>query len=271
MFNKQKNNASLLLATVASLIVFSSEQRAFAAGPIRQSLPIVAGTKLTYSGHRDCTAGLVLRWTGTLSNLTPYQRAVRYVLTAGHCGGVNTEVKVADISVGKVIWKSGKHDLALIRVEPSATRHAVCSAPSTGMSCSIAVDYTPRAVNQIILPSLRTRSEGLVRVTGTGAPSTNEVFCTSGAVTGVICTWGKEHVTGWAHPIENDTFRYAETYGSNIVQGDSGGPVASTSGKVYGIIAEFGRPETHSATSMRYHSLDQFFSEQHGYALAPTN
>lgn len=271
MFNKQKNNAGLLLATVASLIVFSSGQHAFAAGPIRQSLPIVAGTKLAYPGGSSCTAGLVLRWTGALSNLTTYQRAVRYVLTAGHCGGVDTEVKVADVSVGKVIWKSGKYDLALIRVEPSATRHAVCSAPSSGISCSIAVDYTPRAVNKIILPSLHTRSEEPIPVTGTGAPSANEVFCTSGAATGVMCTWGKEHVAGWAHPIENDTFHYAETYSRNIVQGDSGGPVASAAGTVYGIIAEFGRPETHADTSMRYHSIDQFFSEQPGYALAPTN
>ena len=270
MFNYKKINTKLLMTAVTCILTFYTGQHAFAQGPIRQSLPIVAGTKLKYPVG-DCTAGLVLRWTGSLNNLTTYQRAVRYVLTAGHCGGVNTEVKVADISVGKIIWKSGKYDMALLRVEPSATRHAVCSAPSTGMSCSIAINYTPRAVNQIILPSFRTRGEGTVPVTGIGQPFANEVFCTSGASTGVIFSWGVEHISGWAHPGSADKFHYAETYGSNIISGDSGGPVASSSGKIYGIIAQYGRPETHSDTLMRYHSIDQFFSEQPGYALAPTN
>ncbi len=78
----------------------------------RVSLPVRAGTHLIFSDSQgparsadyDCTAGAVLTGSGILSRITPYQRAVRYVVTAKHCGGRGAHVRVGDVQVGSVIW-----------------------------------------------------------------------------------------------------------------------------------------------------------------------
>ncbi|MWJ23551.1 serine protease, partial [Clavibacter michiganensis subsp. michiganensis] len=71
----------------------------------RNSLPVRAGTRLVFSDSQgparspdyECTAGAVLTGSGILSRISPYQRAVRYVVTAKHCGGRGAHVRVGDV------------------------------------------------------------------------------------------------------------------------------------------------------------------------------
>jgi hypothetical protein len=212
---------------------------------------------------------LVLQATGLLSNVTDYQRAVRYVLTAGHCGNVNDAISVytnpaGQVQVGTVIWKSGISDLEVIRIEPDSQRGQVCGVTSTGPFCTITVTYTPRAVGRVMMSGGST-----VPVTGTGTPTDPEIFCTSGKSTNVLCTW---HTYTPDPPLAGAAAgtAYAETTASNVDFGDSGGPVLSRSGGiVYGIMQAAGKPDGLHPTSMAYTAISQFFTEQSGYALAP--
>lgn len=255
-----------LLQTLFSVTVVCSILPTVAKADIRRDItPIVAGTKLEFPTS-NCTAGLVVKRTGAFNNFTEYRRALRFVVTSGHCGNVNDTVKVGGRSVGKMIWKSNINDLSLVQIEPNYRHLRYCSAPSTGLTCSIVNRYDPIALGKVILPSLRTRSITAVPVIGTGSPANNEVFCTSGKTTGVICTWGKVQVPGWMQTRSKS----AESFGPNIQAGDSGGPVVSHSGTVYGIIESQGDARSNYPNHMIYVPISNFFAEQPGYELAPS-
>ena len=260
---------ALVAASVTAVTLGSGTAQA-ATG--RQQLPIVAGTELAFEGGW-CTAGLVLQANGVWSNLIQYRAATRYVLTAGHCGdsgdSVRVETDYEDVVAGTVTWKSDVSDLALVEVPPGQTRREQCSVSSFGEVCSIVVDYYPRATGDVILNTAASNIGGgrqTRAVAGTGTPGTDEVFCTSGMTTNVLCTWSAVD-----HSIRNQPAGavYAETSASNVVSGDSGGPVVSRSGTVYGIIIGPGRPTSSITTFMAYTTIGQFFSEQSGYSLAP--
>ena len=268
-----KNIKKLIPNNKITLIVISLlglSQHALAVEPQRESLPIVIGTSLQFPTG-DCTAGLIVKKTGVFNNITPYKQAIRYVVTASHCGRTGDDVRVNGTIIGKYIWRSEESDLGLVQVEPFAQRHAVCTAPSTGPVCSIGVTYNPRAVNKVLIASQRTRSEQAVPFSGTGSPADREVFCTSGAVTGILCTWGKSPMPpGW-QIARQPNYRHAETFGRNVEHGDSGGPIMSFAGKIYGIISSRGTYFGDDPNGLTYYTTEQFFEEQPGYALAPTH
>ncbi|WP_157726214.1 trypsin-like peptidase domain-containing protein [Xanthomonas citri] len=254
----------------------------FAAGQVgavelmRKELPVVAGTEIYFSGGQGCTAGLIVKKTGAFNNLTEYQRAVRYIVTAEHCVSPNQEVTVGGVAgvggqtIGKVAWKSSVSDLALIRVEPSATRYQSCFSTSAGPHCVINVRYSPRAVGKVFLTSLRTRSVTAIAVAATGVAAQNRTFCTSGAITGVNCEWTREPPPqGWQHTAGLTVGATNPHLG--LQHGDSGGPVVEyPSGNIYGIVSYRQVPlESHLPFFMGYTPISQFFSEQPGYALAP--
>lgn len=251
------------------LVAILSTSSVFAVESFRTRTPILSGTQLVFP-QGECTAGLVLKKTGMWENMTPYRRAVRYVLTASHCGRTNDDVKVGNQVVGKFVWRSERSDLRLVRIEPSRRNFTHCSAPSTGLTCSIVTTYEPLALGKIFVSTTGIA----LSIRGTGAPNTNEVFCTSGHTTGINCTWGKVPTPpGWMHPVTPEITKSAETYGRNVEGGDSGGPVASfgTRGLIYGIISTKGMHWSEHPNKMTYVPIAQFFQEQPGYEIAPSN
>jgi hypothetical protein len=235
--------------------------------PGRQSLPVVGGTALQMRGGY-CTAGFVVQADGFLRNLSAYRRATRYVVTSKHCGPVGTEVSVGGVSIGKVTWTSSISDLSLIEVLPSTTRTPHCSAPSTGISCTFVLSYTPRAVGRVLLTSFQTRGQASVPVTGfrDGAAEGASGFCTSGATTGVECLWSAQALgTG---QVSYAGEHGAVTTGTVLRPGDSGCPVVTLGGVLYGVHSSAFR--LFGPNLITYISAGQFFSERPGYSLAPS-
>lgn len=206
----------------------------------REQIPVIAGSRIQFPRDSDCTVGLVLKKNGYWENVTAYKRAVRYILTADHCGRTGEDVRVGNSIIGTVVWRSGVSDLQLVQVPPFTRRYQHCFATSTGPYCSIGFTYEPRAVGKIMTTSRRVRGDVAIPITGTGHPSTNEVFCTSGAVTAWNCSWGLvDTPPAWLQPRILE--RTAESFAANVAYGDSGGPVASSSGVIYGIISAQGQ------------------------------
>lgn len=249
--------ASLLLASPAHAV-----------DPQRETLPVVAGTVLQMPNRTDCTAGLVLqcnRSTSFFNLLTASRRATRYVLTAAHCAPMGASVSVGGIPIGTVTWKSTISDLELITVAPRNSRYQHCTIGSHREPvCHIYVDSEPRALGRVILASLRTRTITGVPVTGVGGtPPDDEEFCTSGKVTGLSCGWSNSPFPPGITPRTGE--KAATSINTVLVGGDSGSPVSSADGHVYGLVSRgFG-----TVTTMLYVSTDQFFREQSSYAPAP--
>ncbi|WP_342343912.1 trypsin-like peptidase domain-containing protein [Clavibacter capsici] len=240
----------------------------------RGSLPIRAGTHLIFGESRgfaytrdiDCTAGAVLTGSGIFSRITPYQRAVRYVVTAKHCGGRGAHVRVNDVQIGSVIWESPDVDLSIVRVEPAQTTRRSCYPTSAGIRCSLVSDYEPRAIGEVFAARNRSGQESSLRVAGTKVPAPREIFCTTGMVTGIMCNWisippppglelGNQQVL-------------AETFSASTRQGDSGGPVVSRDMNIIGIICDGGLPGSGDETYMSYVPIAVLFREQPFYVLA---
>ncbi|RIJ45048.1 hypothetical protein DZF93_00465 [Clavibacter michiganensis subsp. insidiosus] len=234
-----------------------------------------AGTQLIFEGSQAgfahssdmaCTAGPVLRASGFFSNLTASAQAFRYVITAGHCASVGQAVRVADTQVGKVTWVSGQSDLALVRIDPYASRSPQCFPTTLGHHhCQIVTHYEPRATGQVILARNRLGQELPLPVTGSGVPQPREIYCVSGAQSGVNCTFVSIPTPAGlnlgAHVLTS------ETHGAATTVGDSGGPVVSRSGKIYGIHVDGGRSGSQDESIEGYIPISQFFHEQPGYAL----
>ncbi|WP_080939422.1 trypsin-like serine protease [Clavibacter michiganensis] len=265
--------AAVAAAVLSSLAVATPSQAVDAHA--RRALPIKAGTSLIFMGTNSgafhspdstCTAGAVMFYNRFLYRIRPYDRAVRYVLTAKHCGSMNQMVRVGDVQVGKVTWVSPTSDLALVRIEPDHTRSTHCFSGSTGRHCSIVETYTPRAIGQVILAQNRGGQENTWPVRGSGAPGAGEKFCTTGQTTGVICDYQAAPTPARVMLQPNEVA--AVTSSINNTVGDSGGPIVSPSGTIYGIeFAAFGAEQPLYSNYMFYIPIAHAMRELPGYAL----
>ncbi|WP_369076222.1 trypsin-like serine protease [Curtobacterium poinsettiae] len=276
-----RNHPTAIVAIVAMIVAFAapaviSESADAADSLARNSLPVRAGTQLVFAGTRSgphfspdavCTAGPVVRSTGIFARLSQYARAVRYVVTAGHCASETGQtVRVGTVSVGAVTWISGRYDLALVRIEPLSSRHQQCHSTSGGfVRCHIVVDWQPRASGQVILIRNRAGHEQSVAVQGTGTPAPREIYCVSGRSSGVICSFRSVPKPPDLEPGAGQAF--SETFGANTSDGDSGGPVVSQSGRIYGVHVQGGDPESRFPTIEAYIPIGLFFREQPAYEV----
>ncbi|AZZ56923.1 trypsin-like peptidase domain-containing protein [Rathayibacter iranicus] len=260
-----RRTAALFVAIcgLATVVTFGPAGPAATAQSLRDQIPIVAGTALEVEGARFCTAGAVLRATGLLSRAWPIANATRYVVMAGHCGTVGETVKVGDAVAGTITWVSSDYDLALVKIPPSTVQRPVCSGASQLHHCSIP-PATPRAVGRIILN--RGSTQQAVPVPGFGIAGVGEHFCTSGAVSFVNCTFEIASVkSSWLSPGE---LAAHTTTGFSLQPGDSGGPVANISGRLYGIIISGG--EDDHAGVFGYIPMSTIFHDLgYDYELAP--
>lgn len=216
------------LATLATL---SPAVPSATAQSLRDQIPIVAGTALQLPGSRLCTAGAVLEARTWMSRATPVGRATRYVVLAKHCADIGSAVTVGGQVVGSVTWASSTYDLAIATIPPSQVQRPVCSGASQLHHCTIPA-ATPRAVGRIVLH--RGPLLVAVPVVGFGVPAAGEFFCTSGAVSFVLCGFASVPIPPMWWPVGAVA---AGTYdGLMPVPGDSGGPVVSYGGRLYGII-----------------------------------
>lgn len=264
---RHRHALRLLLASalcLVSVIATAAPASAFVE-PIRTRLPIVAGTELQFPGQ-NCTAGLVLVSTSPFSRLTTAQRAVRYVLTAKHCGGKGAIVSVRGEAVGQVSWVDPLSDLALVRVAPEVSGQPFCAPTSQGFHCTGGPTITPRASGRVILTSLRTRSTEDVAVIGTGAPATGQLFCVSGRTSGETCSWTS---VAWkqAYGSRDPGEMAAKSASALVLGGDSGAPVVTPQGKILGILN--GDHVSMDERVMLYTSVSRFFEATYGYGLAP--
>lgn len=271
--------AAVTLTCLTPLIVAPSSAQAV--GAVRTSLPIVAGTKLTfsepsppgtYTADSYCTAGAVLKSTTYLSRLLPFSAATRYVLTAKHCASLGATVRVGEDNVGRVTWTSPDRDLELITVNPESHRNTQCGPTHSGAArCSIIQSFTPRAIGKIVLHLPYSNFERAIPVAGMGEPSATQQICTSGYRTGPNCTF--RLVTLPPNAEAEARARGQMVIRSTVAgtdQGDSGGPVASPGGVLFGIHHGSADPEHYSNVSI-YTPLSEFFREQPNYALAPSS
>lgn len=270
----RKLMAAAVAAAVLSSLVIATPSQAVD-GPVRRALPIKAGTSLTFIGTNTgpfhssdtiCTAGAVLFYNRFLFRIRPYDRAVRYVLTAKHCGSMNQLVRVGDVQVGKVTWVSPTSDLELVRIEPDYSRSRNCYSTSAGPRCGIIQSYSPRAVGQVILAQNRIGQESTIPMRGSGTPAAGQKFCTTGQTTGIICDFQSVRTPAVVHlqPYELS----AVTSSINNTSGDSGGPVVSPSGTIYGIeVASFPADHAQYSNYMAYIPIAHALGELRGYAL----
>lgn len=243
--------------------LFSGAPPAQAVAEFRQQMPVQAGTQASFPDGR-CTVGAVLRSTRLLSYL-PQGRATRYLVMSEHCAHNGDPVTVMNHGViGHVIWTSHRSDLEIVQVDPLVRRQVSCNASSILHNCGINAYYTPRAIGNIFLRN-HTGAYVSVPIAGTGTPGVNEIFCTSGAKTGVNCTWGISALP----PDAPANLLGARTWAGNVVSGDSGGPVSSRAGRLYGIISAGAGAETSMPDAMSYVPISKVFEEQFNYEIAP--
>lgn len=198
---------------------------------LRDQIPIVAGTALQLRGYGLCTAGAVLQPRTWLSRATPVGRATRYVVLAKHCGGLGSTVMVGDQVVGSVTWTSSTYDLAIATIPPSIVQRPICSGASQLHHCTLP-DATPRAVGRVVLQ--RGLFPAAVPVPGFGIPAIGEHFCTSGAMSLVLCGFSSVPLPPTLWPAGAVAAGHYD--GLMPIPGDSGGPVVSYTGRLYGII-----------------------------------
>lgn len=258
-----------ILCTLAALsacvaLLLTGAVPAHAVSEFRQQTPLQAGTRVELP-HGYCTVGAVLSVTSWYARLAPQIRTIRYVVLAAHCADEGESVSVGNQGVvGRVIWKSGLSDLEIAKIDPLPRVNWNCGTGSMIRHCAPFTSYTPRASGTIFL---RNHAHRIVSMPfdGTGVPGENEVFCTSGAVSGVNCAWGIAVLPPGAPPY----LLGATTWLASVTQGDSGGPVASQGGRLYGIIADGARTTSERPDLMAYVPIARLFEEQPGYVLAP--
>jgi hypothetical protein len=227
-----------------------------------ESLPVIAGDRLTYPRGNVCTAGAILRDSSSGQQLTQYRRSIRYVLTAGHCGDMGDQVRTGSAVLRAVVGKSSVSDLELVRVDPQRFLTFGCHATTRGPYCLPGSDYRPRGRGRIRMGTPRpSQGSGPSRGgTSSSAPSARTPgSCAPGPCPGTPAACGRRE-GGWAPPFADRI----------LLRGDSGGPVVSRSRYVYGIISA----TTASSTipfSMAYVTLTQFQSEKPSFRLAPAD
>ncbi|MDO4045644.1 chymotrypsin family serine protease [Clavibacter michiganensis] len=230
----------------------------------RNFVPIVAGSALQFPGA-ICTAGLVVVRTGLLANISPRQRATRYVVTAKHCGDLGAEVKVAGVPVGAVTWVDPREDLELVRIDPLMDGRPFCAPSSAGFHCTGTTTFQPRASGRVLLETVRFRTLRALPVTGTGAPAAGEVYCVSAVVSGQSCVWS---TAPWKPEYGSRTPGEMAAKGdARVAEGDSGGPVVSAQGRIYGNLE--GDFDLDGERAMIYVRISHFFEDAGAYALAP--
>ncbi len=192
------------------------------------------------------------------------------MVTTGHCGNVGDHVKVNGDDIGQVSWKSTISDLLIIEVPPLSERIHVCYIAPYGPHCIFSHRITPRAIGQVLTYNLRAGGLGGVPITNfrDGVPDSVANFCTSVITTDVNCTWSKYQLP--THLITYAGEHGAITAGTPIALGDSGCPVYTPDGLVYGVhTSNYGitRPGV-----MTYISAGEFMVETNDrYDLAPTS
>jgi hypothetical protein len=231
----------------------------------RDRLPVVAGSELGMAGKR-CTAGAVLYQSDRSARSTPELDATRYVVTAAHCGGVGTAVTVGGQYAGEVTYVSPRWDFSLITVKPDSRQLRHCSVSTSGVpSCYYLPVYTPRARGAIEKSGQGALYSAQVPVPGSGAPQGHEDFCASGNVSGWYCGF---HTVANPPGLEvQGCDRTAQSFSGRIMRGDSGGPVSSTSGRIYGVIVATGPDGTRFRNDLYYLSIDTILRELPGYGF----
>ncbi|HEY6795426.1 MAG TPA: trypsin-like serine protease [Kineosporiaceae bacterium] len=247
--------------------------RAAAVPQSRGSVPFMAGTMMSGT-HMGCTAGLVLMDTSVFGGITEYRRSVRFILTAGHCGQVGdrfTTMPEGNVG-GDVVWKSATHDLLLIRVEPRLDRGVApgCIPGSGTLPCvAISSHYYPRAVGRVFTGG--PGNSDSVAVGGTTQSGVS--ICISGGVSGTICGHTSMPRPAGFPPDPPDAQDRAFTSGPSTVPADSGGPLYSFNGNVFGILrgdnATMRAGGSIDILGAIYTPVSVFFAERSGYALAP--
>lgn len=251
--------------TVATLCLGAPP--ANAVSEFRRQLPLQAGSQVYFQGGLACTVGAVLRRSGMVYMLSSYNNAIRYIVTARHCGNENASVYVGEQGeVGRVLWESPDVDLEISRIEPIRRNQYQCDPSSVLHRCTVGVYYTPRAVGNIFLRD-ETNIVQSMPVPRINVPGDTETFCTSGAVSGVICTWNSAPLPGGLGFGPGEVG--ARTYLHHVLPGDSGGPVARTDGQLFGIIARMGDADGPTPDLMSYVPIGRLFDEQPLYQLAP--
>ncbi|AZZ56925.1 hypothetical protein [Rathayibacter iranicus] len=256
-----------LLASVCgsvALVALGPAAPAAQAQSLREQIPIVGGTVLEVPEDRWCTAGVVLKSRSWLSLASPVGQATRYIALAKHCARLGSDISVRGTVVGTVTWVSSRYDLEIVKIPPSTVQRPVCTGASQLHHCTIP-PAIPKAVGRIILLDSAGR-EQVVPVRGKGLPANGERFCTSGAISFVNCSFETVYVPPSARDMLPACARSRTT--RSIVGGDSGGPVASTDGKIYGIILLEGYGP--KAGLMGYLPIDLIFQDLgYTYDLAP--
>ncbi|WP_144267602.1 chymotrypsin family serine protease [Leifsonia xyli] len=266
--------AAMAVVLVAGAVLVS-EAPASAVRPERMTTPVMAGTELIFPGTypHPCTAGFVVKKNGFWSNLTSYRRAIRYVVTAGHCGNVGDVVDTAGGPIGKVIWKSNISDLMMIRVLPAVARRSHCFVGRYhDVHCSVIQRSEPRAVGKVWTESLRTRGFSPVPISEfrDGVPGDVDRFCTSGATTEVNCQWSRMDVPQGQVRGVGEHGAISDT---PVQEGDSGSPVyiPFPTGIICGVVARHVVNTVTHIEYMIYVSAGEFMSETNNrYDLAPS-
>ncbi|MHC2186584.1 hypothetical protein ACVLV4_002247 [Rathayibacter agropyri] len=226
----------------------------------RTRTPIVAGTALVGSGGRVCTVGAVLKRNGPGSALSPFLRAVRYLVLAKHCAPeIGAAYSLNSVQIGTVSWMSATDDVELVQVPPEVTLPQGCFGSING--CFIGSTARPRAVGQVIMRVQG--SERAVPMLPPASPALGERFCTSGSTTGLNCYWLLQEGRG-----RDPVAQGFATSALGLDFGDSGGPVISQQGQLYGIIQSGGMYG--ALTFMWYMPIDQLFRQlDHEFDIAP--
>ncbi|AZZ56176.1 hypothetical protein C5E08_09895 [Rathayibacter iranicus] len=255
---------ALAAVSVCGGVISSGAVPANAVSEFRMEVPLNAGTRIGLP-RGNCTVGAVLASKSWYMQISARLKATRYVAAAGHCGNVGDDVSVGQVgTVGKVIWKARVADIMIARIDPLARNSYHCAGSSTLHNCSPMTTFTPRAIGNVFLYD-HTGEYASVPVAGFGAPEPNETFCTSGAVSGVNCTWFLDPDV----PLYQPLVLGASTKRKATLDGDSGGPVVSRGGQLYGFISKGGKSGTRLVGFMTFVPISRLFEEQRGYELAP--
>ena len=257
-------------AAVGIALAGTAPASAATSDPDRTAAPIIAGTQVGVPGS-TCTVGAVLTAKGFRSQVTAYQRATRWVVLAKRCAPLQAPVRLDGAAVGSVVWQSADSDVELAVIPPLACTRVRAAAGSCDPSVST---YTPRASGRVF-----TRVDGdpaRAAVTGTGQPDADP-FCTSGAASGVLCSWTATRVPTASRAGAQHLAAARTDAGVGIEPGDAGGPVISATNRLYGIVsgsstrAATGATSTTGSTVLLYTPVQQVLTELFRYRLAPAS
>ncbi|MBT1633085.1 S1 family peptidase [Curtobacterium flaccumfaciens] len=258
-----------LAAVVGATLTWAPSASATTSDPDRVAAPIIAGTEVGVPGG-TCTVGAVLAAKGFRSQFTQYQRATRWVVLAKHCAPMQAPVQLGGATVGSVVWQSVESDLELAVVPPLACTRA---RAATGSCDPSVATWTPRASGRVF-----TRVGGVLArpaVTGIGQPDADP-FCTSGASSGLLCSWTSTRVPAASRPGAQHLAAARADAGAGIEPGDAGGPVISTTNRLLGIISgsttgAAGATGSTGSTVLLYTPIRQVLTELFRYRLAPAS